>query len=223
MLIVKKIFLAILVFSIFGSIKLNAQEDIESNALNEKLYQKLAFYELRGTNSIDVAAGTALIGGDFPEPEFDLFLRLGYKRHITEHLGVSFTFNKYNLAFDDTFNEGFLSFDFNLEYLLSPFNNVTPYFFAGYGYNAANYFETTGPKVQGGFGLEFIVVERVGVKLFGEYNYVFSKEASPIIQNENSISFLRIGLGVNLYFGGQKTKDKLMEEVDTVIKTNTIK
>ena len=55
------------------------------------------------------------------------------------------------------------------------------------------------------------------------FNYVFSKEESPIIQEENNISFLRLGLGLNLYFGGQKAKDKLLEDVDTVIKSNTIK
>ena len=49
------------------------------------------------------------------------------------------------------------------------------------------------------------------------------KEESPIIQEENNISFLRLGLGLNLYFGGQKAKDKLLEDVDTVIKSNTIK
>lgn len=223
MFIKLKFVLLLLTFSTFGLTNLNAQEDLESNQDNERLYQKLGFYDFRGSNSVDIAVGSSLITGDFPEPEFEIYFRLGYKRFITEHLGASITFNKYNIAFNETFNEGFLSFDFNLEYLMAPFNRISPYVYAGYGYNAYSDFETTGPKVQGGLGVEFIVVKQVGVKVFGEYNYGFSKETSPIIQDENNISFLRLGLGLNLYFGGQKAKDKLLEDVDTVIKSNTIK
>jgi curli production assembly/transport component CsgG len=218
-----KFVLLLLTISTFGLTNLNAQEYLESNQDNKRLYQKLGFYDFRGTNSVDIAIGSSLITGDFPEPEYEIYFRLGYKRFITEHLGASITYNKYNFAFNETFNEGFLSFDFNLEYLMSPFNNISPYVYGGYGYNASSDFETTGPKVQGGLGVEFIVVKQVGIKIFGEYNYVFSKEESPIIQEENSISFLRLGLGLNLYFGGQKAKDKLLEDVDTVIKSNTIK
>jgi len=223
MLIKLKSVLLLLAISSIGLSNLSAQKDVESNQDNKRLYKKLGFYDIRGTNSVDIAAGSTLITGDFPEPEFKVYFRLGYKRFITEHLGVSIAFNKYNLAFNETFNEGFVSFDFNLEYLMAPFSNISPYAYGGYSYNASSDFQTTGPKVQGGLGVEFIVFKKVGLKIFGEYNYVFSKKTSPIIQEENSISFLRLGLGLNLYFGGQKTKERLLEEVDTVIKSNIIK
>lgn len=223
-----KFILPFLILSVLGLNTINAQEEeevqesktVEGNS--EKAYQKLAFYDLRGTNSVDVSFGSALLGGDFPDPEFEFYLRFAYKRHVTEHLALSLSFNRYNLAFNEIYNQAFMSFDFNLEYFMTPFNGVSPFVFAGYGYNADSGFETTGPKVQGGLGVEFMVVEKVGIKLFGEYNYVFSKETSPIINNENSINFLRLGLGVNLYFGGEKAKAKLQEQVETVIKTNTI-
>lgn len=218
----KHVFLLVL-FSVFALSFVNAQEQIEDNSQdNEKLYEKLEFYDLRGTNAIDAAVGGSLLSGDFPKPELEIYLRIGYKRFITQHLGISFTYNKYNLAFDDMFNEGFMSFDLNLEYLMSPYNSISPFIYAGYGYNAANYFENRGAKAQGGLGIEIIVAEKIGVKLFGEYNYVIFNETNTILLEEN-ISLFRLGIGVNLYFGGKKKKEGLLEKLDTVIKSNSIK
>ncbi|MBO6880592.1 Curli production assembly/transport component CsgG [Winogradskyella sp.] len=219
----KYVFL-IVVFAVFGLNFVNAQEqEEESKKDNEKLYRQLEFFNLRGTNAVDMAVGASLITGDFPQPEADIYFKIGYKRFITEQIGISFTYNKYNLAFNDTFHQGFMSFDLNLEYLISPYTSISPFIYGGYGYNADNDFETTGAKVQGGLGIEFVPFEKVGIKLFGEYNYVMSNEANPIIMEESNISFFRAGIGVNLYFGGGKKKEKLLEEVDTVIKSNYIK
>lgn len=219
----KYVFL-IVVLTVFGLSFVNAQEQKEKGEKdNEKLYRQLEFYNLRGTNSVDMAAGASLITGDFPQPEVDIYFRIGYKRFITEQVGISLTFNRYNLAFNDTFYQGFMSFDLNLEYLISPYSNFSPFIFGGYGYNADNDFETTGAKVQVGLGIEFVPLDKVGVRIFGEYNYVMSNETNPIIMEETNISFFRAGIGVNLYFGGGKKKEKILDEVDTVIKSNYIK
>ncbi|WP_299113100.1 outer membrane beta-barrel protein [uncultured Winogradskyella sp.] len=222
MIIKYKCVFLLVVFTIFGLSFVNAQEEESSND-NKLKYRKLEFYNLRGTNTIDAAIGSSLLSGDFTKPEFEIYSRLGYKRFVTEHLAISFTYNKYNLAFNDEYNEGFMSFDLNLEYLITPFNSISPYVYGGYGYNAANYFENTGAKIQGGAGIEFIVIEKVGVKLFGEYNFVFSNETNPIIQEENNINFFRAGVGIHFYFGGKKKRERLLEEVETVIQSNIIK
>lgn len=214
----------IIVLIIFGLNFVNGQEQNEENKKdNEKLYKQLNFYNLRGTNAVDLALGTSLITGDFPEPKPEFYFRIGYKRFISEQFGIGFTYNKYNLAYSDTYYQGFMSFDLNLEYLISPYTNISPFVYGGYGYNADNDFETTGAKVQGGLGVEFIIVDKVGLKLFGEYNYVMSNESNPIIMEETDLGFFRIGLGANFYFGGTKKKERLLEEVDTVIKSNYIK
>ena len=136
----------------------------------------MSFFDYRGTNAIDIAIGTSIMNGDLPDPEFESYFKIGYKRHITNYLNINLTYNKYNLAFKDVYNEGFMSFDLNLELLFSPYKAFSPFISAGYGYNAANYFETTSDKVQAAAGFEFIVVDGVGLKLFGEYNYSFSDE-----------------------------------------------
>lgn len=216
-----KYLLLSIIVTVSGMTSIYSQEN-ENNGENSDLYRKLEFYNLRGTNAVDAAVGTSLISGGFEDSQFELYYRIGYKRHITEHLNINFTFNKYHLSFGEDYYQGFMSFDMNLEYLISPFKNVSPFVFGGYGYNASNYFENTGAKVQGGLGVEFIVLEKLGVKLFGDYNYAFSKEEEPLIVGETSVSFLRIGVGVNYYFGGEKKKQGLLDKIDTVIKSNYI-
>jgi hypothetical protein len=189
---------------------------------NKKMFDRLTFFDLRGTNAIDAAIGTSVINGDYLDPEFAVYFKIGYKRHITNHLNINLTYNKYNIAYKDLFNEGFMSFDLNLEFLFSPYSEFSPFIQVGYGYNAANYFENTSTKAQGTFGIEYILMDALGVKLFGEYNYMFSDELDGLIAGESDDVLYRIGFGVNLYFGGNKRKQKLLSKLNTVIQSNLV-
>jgi len=185
-------------------------------------YNKFTFLNLRGASAIDLVAGSALLEGDYENTEYEVYFRIGYKYHLTSHLGVSFSYSKYNLAIQELYNEGFMSFDLNWEFLLSPYKRVSPFLYGGVGYNAANYFETTTTKAQGGAGIEVIISDRVGLKLFGEYNYAFSDEENGLIEPETDDTFIRMGLGLNFYFGGNKRKEVLRKKLNTVINSNPI-
>ncbi|WP_339755219.1 Curli production assembly/transport component CsgG [uncultured Winogradskyella sp.] len=200
---------------------LHAQEKKSED--NKKLYSKLAFFDYRGTNAIDVAIGTSIISGDIPEPKFEIYFKIGYKRHVTDNLNINFTYNKYSLAFKDISSEGFMSFDLNIEYLFSPYKVLSPFVQIGYGYNAADDFKNKAAKAQGALGIEYIVMDGLGLKFFGEYNYVFSDELNGLIVGESNDTFLRMGLGINLYFGGNMQKQKLLSYLDTVIKSNLVR
>jgi hypothetical protein len=190
---------------------------------NKKRFNRLTFFDYRGTNAIDVAIGASITNGDISDPEFAIYFKIGYKRHLTDHLYLNLTYNKYNVAYKDVSNEGFMSFDLNLEYLFSPYRKFSPFIQAGCGYNASNYFETTSPKAQGGLGFEYIIANGLGLRLFGEYNYMFSDELDGLIAGETDDAFFRLGFGVNLYFGGKKKKQRRLSKIDTVIQSNLVK
>jgi len=166
-----------------------------------------SFFHLnRGDNVITAAVGTAIINGDFPDPLFEFFGQIGYKRFITPFLNINFTYNKFNLAYKDVANNGFMSFDINVEGLLMPNKPFSPFVFAGIGLNASNYFKQSDIKTQMGFGLEYIVTESIGVKLFTDYNYVFSDLVDGKEFGDSDDTFWRIGFGINYYFGNSKKK-----------------
>jgi curli production assembly/transport component CsgG len=214
-------FLLTVVLTIFSLNITNAQDG--NSELNNKLYKKIEFFNLRGVNAVHAAVGSSVINGDYPEAEFEIYFRIGFKHHFTSNFNINLSYNKYNLAFKDIYNEGFMSFDLNLEYLFTPYDRFTPFVFGGYGYNAANYFEMTSAKAQGGIGVECILIEGLGVKLFGEYNYSFSDELDGLVFGDSDDTFWRIALGVNIYFGGKKRKERLLNSIETIINSNLIK
>ncbi len=200
---------------------LAAQGELSSKN-NSEVMDRLVFYDYRGTNVLDVAVGTSVINGDLPDAQFEIYFKAGYKRFIIDHLNIGIAYNKYNVAFKDIYNEGFMSFDLNLEYIFNPYNRVTPFVYAGGGYNAANYFENASSKLQGGAGIEYIVFDGLGIKLFAEYNYMLDDTLDGLESGDSDDILYRIGFGFNVYFGGQKRKAKTLDALDTVIKSNPI-
>src|SRR5690606_21816937 len=155
----------IILLSIFST-DVFSQENTEETL--SKLNENIDFYEFRSINAVEFAAGTSVMNGDLTDPLFEISTRIGYKRFLIPYLNVNFSYNKFNLAYKYAYNEGFMSFDLNVEGLLRPNHKFSPFVFAGGGYNAANYFEQTAAKVQGGIGVEYIMTEKVGVKLFSD-------------------------------------------------------
>jgi len=178
--------------------------------------------EIRGKNALSLGVGTSVMNGDLASPLFEIYSHIGYKRFLGSAVAINFGYHKFNLAFEDVFNEGFMSFDLNLEWYISPHHTFTPFIFAGGGYHAANYFETTETKVQGGIGLEYLVTERIGVKLFGDYNYMFTDEVDGLVFGESDDAYWRIALGLNIYFGSYLKPSKLASKIPTVINSNQL-
>jgi len=196
-------------------------QDIVQNQ-NDSSFRNENFKEFRANNAIDIALGTSVINGDFVDPMFEIFMHIGYKRHLTPHLNINLGYNKFNLAYRDQLNEGFMSFDLNVECLLLPDQRFSPYVFAGGGYNASNYFKQTTTKFQGGGGVEYIVTDGFGLKLYTDYNYVLSDELDGLIAGNSNDTYFRIGFGINYYFGTNSSKTKLKKGEKSIIKSNPI-
>ncbi|MDG5492582.1 Curli production assembly/transport component CsgG [Psychroserpens sp. SPM9] len=182
----------------------------------------IAFYELRGTNAFDIALGTSVINGDLVDPKFEIYSHIGYKRHLSPHLVLDFGYHKFNLAYIDVYNEGFMSFDLNVEFLVLPHAQFSPFIFAGAGFNASNHFKETASKIQGGAGLECVVSNQFALKLYTDYNYVSSDTLDGLEGGASDDTYFRIAFGANFYFGGAKKKAKILEDYSTEIESNSI-
>lgn len=213
------ILLSIVITVLSANFASSQSKEEKSDRYNKR---KFTFLNIRGSNTIDMSAGSALVDGDYPESEYEVYFRIGYKHHLTSHLNFNLSFNKYNVTIKDVYTKGYLSFDLNGEFLFSPFTKFSPFVFAGGGYNASNYFKSTALKIQGGAGFEIIITERIGLKLFGEYNNMLTDELDGLIAEETDDVLFRAGFGVNIYFGGNKKKEALRRKMKTVINSNLI-
>lgn len=208
-----------LVFFFLAFETVTAQQDsIQKLDTNKRFIQ---FYELRGNNVIETGVGTSVINGDFQDPLFEIYFKGGYKRYLSPHIAIGVTYHKFNLAYEDVFNFGYMSFDLNLEYLVLPHRRFSPYIFAGGGYNAANYFESTTTKLQAGLGIEYIVTEGLGFTLFSDYNYTFDDTLDGLEAGASDDTYFRMGFGINFYFGNGRRKNRYAGE-DSEINNNLI-
>lgn len=223
-MIAKKLMNITLLISVVLSVNfLRAQDEGISNVppTNSERKTNERFGEnIRGSNALTLAVGSSVINGDFPDPMFEFYFHAGYKRYLGRHVNINLTYHKFNLAYKDLFNNGFMSFDLNLEWNLIPDGSFSPYIFAGGGYHAANYFENTHTKVQGGAGVEYLVLPRLGLKLFADYNHIFDDELDGRIFGESDDIYWRMGFGINMYFG--EFKDKSKNGSATIIESNPI-
>lgn len=186
--------LLLLSFSVFSQ---EATKAIRSN-----------YFKLRTNNVLELGGGVATPNVDFPEPEFDFSGTIGYKAVIFPHFRIGLSYHKFNLT-AVKFEEGFMSFDLNTEFVLFPYSKFTPYIFAGSGYNASDDFDNTSLKAQGGGGLEYMIMRHLGIKAYAAYNYLFDDELDNFEFGESNDSYLRFGMGINFYFGRTKKRHNL--------------
>jgi curli production assembly/transport component CsgG len=215
----KLIKLALISCFLFG-VNLIFTQEVEDNS-SLKINNSKFGSEVRGKNTFTAAGGSSVMNGDMVNPEFEIYFHAGYKRFLGSHLNINVTYHKFNLAYKDVFNEGFMSFDLNLEAVFMPFSDFSPYIYAGGGLNASNYFVRTDPKVQGGLGVEYLMIEQIGVKLFADYNMTFTDTIEGVAYGEADDIYWRLGMGLNFYFG-KKLVDKKISKIPTVINSNPL-
>ena len=115
-----------------------------------------------------------------------------------------------------------MSFDLNLEYLMSPYRKFSPFIFAGGGLNASNYFTQSAAKFQGGGGFEIIASEGLGLRILADYNYAFSDTLDGLVFGSSDDSYWRIMVGANIYFSGQNKKDRILKGAPSIMNSNPI-
>ncbi|NNL16166.1 MAG: hypothetical protein HKO81_05955 [Flavobacteriaceae bacterium] len=182
------------------SYELEKEEDLTTELYNRFLTER------RGKSAISASVGFTSMNGDFSSPELEFSARLGYKHNISEYFNLSIGYNRFNLANEGVFNDGFMSFDLNGEVNILPHDTFTPYVFGGFGTNAFNDFSSIDPKLQIGLGFEYLISNSIGLTVYGEHNYVFNDELDGLDVGKNDDMFYRVGAGLNVYFTQPKTK-----------------
>lgn len=162
----------------------------------------------RSKFAIELAGGTSLIDGDYANPVLKPMGRGALKYFITPGLNISGSTNAVLLANKDIIDVGYLTFDLNLELLLLPKDKFSPYIYGGGGFGMNKKFENTHSKIQFGAGVEYLVSNSIGIKLFGEYDVNFSDNLDYLVAGVRDDYYYKFGLGVTYYFSSNKNKSK---------------
>ncbi|MBS7231011.1 hypothetical protein KHA90_08240 [Flavobacterium psychroterrae] len=158
----------------------------------------------RSKLAIEISGGATLMDGDYQDPLLRPFGRGALKFFITPGINVSASTNVVNLANKNLLDVGYITYDLNIEWLLLPKDRFTPYLYGGGGYAANKKFENGYSKIQYGLGLEYLVSDKIGIKLFAEQNINFSDNVDYIKAGTRDDYYYKFGLGLTYYFGKKK-------------------
>ncbi|WP_395047576.1 CsgG/HfaB family protein [Flavobacterium sp.] len=175
----------------------------ETQMYGRHLYQK------RGVFGIGATGGASLINDDYSHPSSRPMIRGELKYLFSPTFNLNGSVNAFWFGNSKKLEVGYASLDLNIEAILLPFDKFTPYIFGGIGYNSNSAFENKFLKVQFGGGLEYLLSDKVGVKVYAENNLTNNDNLDYLIKGAKKDSFLRFGLGLSYYFGKRKPQKKV--------------
>ena len=161
----------------------------------------------RGGKALSLTLGTATIDGDYSNAKTKLGTSIAYKFYFNKPaLNLNVGLGYFQLENEQAFKDEFISLDLNLEYEILPYDKLSPFIYGGVGIisnldisnlDISNSFL----KFQYGLGLEFLPVNNIGFKIFGEQNLLLSDELDELVNGKRDDYFWRIGVGINFYLG----------------------
>lgn len=156
----------------------------------------------RGKSAISFGVGSTFVSNDYSNSVGRFSTHLGYKTYFNKptlnlNIGVSY----FELENTGAFKNDFASLDVNLGYDILPYDNITPSVYAGLGTVSDLDFSDFFFEFQYGLIVEYLPVNNIGIKLYGEQNLLFSDEVEGVVQGKYNDFYWRVGLGVNFYLG----------------------
>jgi curli biogenesis system outer membrane secretion channel CsgG len=155
--------------------------------------------EKRGKVGFEIAGGAAYVDGDYANPVPKPMGKVGVKYFFTPYFDISGTASVFRVGNKNKIDVGYGSIDVNLDFLFLPYDSFSPFAYVGTGTFFNSAYENIQTKIQGGLGLEYLVSNNFGVKMYGEFNMSFSDNIDYINNGVRDDYFYCFGLGINYY------------------------
>lgn len=156
----------------------------------------------RGESAINVEGGATFVSNDYPNSTAQISANVSYKFYFNEpKFNLNVGLGYFQLENEGVYKEDYMNFDINLGYDILPYDDLTPFVYAGIGTITDLNLENPLFKFQYGLGIEYLPVNNIGIKLFGEQNLLFSDKQEGIVQGKYNDYYWRVGIGLNFYLG----------------------
>lgn len=173
------------------------KEEAETTALYDRKLE-----DKRGKSAVNIEGATTIPNNDYGDATKRLGASFSIKSYFKKPgLNINFGGSYFQLENENTFKNEFISFDTNLGYDLLPYDNLTPFIYAGVGALSDKNFDNTFFKFQFGGGIEYLPVKNLGIKIFAEQNMLFTDDLEGLDQGKWNDFYYRIGIGLNFYIG----------------------
>ncbi|MDD3459150.1 MAG: CsgG/HfaB family protein [Weeksellaceae bacterium] len=159
----------------------------------------------RSQFSFGVAYTFNTLKSDFKTQSMRPGVKGNFKYIFSDYFNTGFSFGIQQMGSKETFRSTFNTYELDLEYIVMPFNEFSPFFFGGFGLIA----DTQGPdnlwkgKTQFGGGLEYLVSPTVGLRGTASYHIGFDDDWDQMVSGKRNDHFLQVGLGIQINFGNR--------------------
>jgi curli production assembly/transport component CsgG len=159
-------------------------------------------------NSLGISGGGNLPDNDYATQKLGFMGRLEYQRHFGRFFNVGLLASVFKIDNGVQYDNVFSSLDVNGQFSLLPNDKLSPFIYAGPGVimsvldpidNSIDFGEPFF-KIQYGAGVEYFISNKIGIKLFGEHNLVFTDKLEKAVNGKRNDFYYNIGLGLNYYF-----------------------
>ncbi|WP_029035194.1 CsgG/HfaB family protein [Salinimicrobium terrae] len=181
----------------------------EASADLSRLYNR-NYVERNASGYLGINSGVSILSGDYSEKPPGYMAGLEFDFPLSSFFSIRSSAEFFSLRNNNSFNENFIGAGVDLKYNVLPFDKLNPYLYAGPGYifsmasDAPADISTGFFKAHYGGGLEYLVSPGIGLKIFGEHNFVFSDELDFRVNGKRDDHYFLIGAGVNIYFGNNR-------------------
>lgn len=162
--------------------------------------------ERRSRFSFGVSYTFNTLKGDYKTQTMRPGIKGTFKYIFSDYFNANFSIGIQQLGSKEYFRSTFNSYDLDLEYLVMPYNQFSPYLSGGFGIiNDMSGLDKTGKfKTQFGGGLEYMVSPTVGIRGFGSYHIGFDDDWDEMVSGKRDDHYLQVGVGVQINFGDRK-------------------
>lgn len=178
-------------------------EIIESNKrmVGKGLWEK----ERRSKFSVGVSYTFNTLKGDYKATTSRPGVAANFKYIFSDYFNANLTIGYQQLGSKEYFRSTFSNYDLNLEYLVLPFNDFSPFVYGGFGviHNAKGDDQKGKFKTQFGGGFEYLPTPTFGLRGFANYNIGVDDDWDELVYGKRDDHFLQVGLGVQINFGNR--------------------
>lgn len=178
-------------------------EIIESNKrmVGKGLWEK----ERRSKFSVGVSYTFNTLKGDYKATTSRPGVAANFKYIFSDYFNANLTIGYQQLGSKEYFRSTFSNYDLNLEYLVLPFNDFSPFVYGGFGviHNAKGDDQKGKFKTQFGGGFEYLPTPTIGLRGFANYNIGVDDDWDELVYGKRDDHFLQVGLGVQINFGNR--------------------
>jgi len=163
---------------------------------------------MRGLLGVGIRAGANLYEGDFNSSKVESIYNLDIDFAFTDHLSLGAGLGYSKLSAIDNFESSMYNIDVKMKYTFLPYERFSPYIGVGGGVIQGESRDTELltedffiPRFTSGLGMEYMISNKFGLSLEGNYNYYFDDNIDGLDRGAYNDMSWNVLFGVNFYLG----------------------